>query len=35
MRSVGGYEDWGRCKSGIDMIALDYSGPSPAAGIYL
>ena len=35
MRYVGGYENWRVCMSGLWMVALDYSGPSPAAGIYL
>ncbi len=35
MRMVGGYENWRACLGGMQLIALDYSGPSPAAGIYL
>ena len=35
MRYVGGYENYRVCLGGLWMIALDYSGPSPAAGVYL
>lgn len=35
MRQVGGYENWQGCVAGLSIVALDYSGPSPAAGVYL
>ena len=34
MHFVGGAENWGNCLSGIQLIALDYGGVSPAAGVY-
>jgi hypothetical protein len=35
LKYVGGYEDWDLCLSGIQLVALDYGGVSPAAGEYL
>lgn len=35
MKDVGGYENWNLCLSGLQLVALDYSGVSPAAGVYL
>lgn len=35
MKDVGGYENWDLCLSGVQLVALDYSGISPAAGVYL
>lgn len=34
MKFVGGYENWNACVV-VQLIALDYSGPSPAAGEYI
>jgi len=35
MKYVGGSENWNACLSGIQLVALDYTGASPAAGEYL
>ena len=35
MKNVGGFENWSACLSGLQLVALDYSGDSPAAGVYL
>lgn len=35
MKYVGGTENWNACLSGIQLIALDYTGKNPAAGVYL
>jgi hypothetical protein len=32
---VGGTQDWDLCLSGIQLVALDYSGPEPADGAYV
>lgn len=35
LKDVGGNENWGACLSGIALVALDYAGAEPAAGVYL
>jgi len=35
LKDVGGTENWSACVSGLQLVALDYSGVSPAAGVYL
>jgi len=34
MKDVGGLEDWGACLGGMQLVAIDYSGSSPAVGSY-
>jgi len=34
MKLVGGTENWNLCVV-VQLVALDYTGPSPAAGVYL
>lgn len=35
MKDVGGFENWNACRSGLQLVALDYEGASPASGVYL
>lgn len=35
MKYVGGNENWSLYLSGIQLVALDYTGSGPAAGEYL
>lgn len=35
MKYVGGNENWNSCLSGIQLVALDWTGSGPAAGEYL
>jgi hypothetical protein len=35
MMDVGDVNDFNSCENGIQLAALDYSGPSPAASLYL
>ena len=30
LKFVGGNEDWNLCLNGIQLVALDYTGPDPA-----
>ena len=34
MKDVGGLKDWGACLGGMQLVAIDYSGSSPAVGSY-
>jgi hypothetical protein len=34
MKMVGGTENWNTCLSGLQLVALDYEGASPATVVY-